>query len=63
MVADGYGILRIIASEHLVCLLEIQEWLIYVNLAIICLLTNFYIKNESQNYCNFYVLSQHIQIF
>ena len=44
-------------------LLEIQNWLIDVNLAIIYLLTNFYIEKNSQNYFNFYVPSLHIQIF
>ena len=37
-------------------LLEIKEWLIDVNLAIIHLLTNFCIKKNSQKYCNFFRL-------
>ena len=44
-------------------LLGIQEWLIVVNLAIKYLLTNFYIKKNSQNCCNFYGRSLNIQIF
>ena len=44
-------------------LLEIQEWLIDVNLATLYLLTDFYIKKNSQNYCNFYVRSLNIQTF
>ena len=44
-------------------LLDIQEWLIDVNLAITYLLTNFYLKKNSRNYFNFYVRSLHIQIF
>ena len=36
-------------------LLEIPGWLNNVNLAIVYLLTNFYIKENSKNYCNFYI--------
>ena len=48
-------------NQNNLSLLEIQKWLIDVNLAITYLLTNFYIKKYSQNY--FYVRSLHIQIF
>ena len=34
-------------------LLKIQKWLTYANLAILYLLSNFYIKNNNQNYCQF----------
>ena len=44
-------------------LLEMQEWLIDGNLSITHLLTNFYIKKDTQNYFNFYVRLLHIQIF
>ena len=44
-------------------LLEIQEWLIDVNLAITYLLTNLFIKKNSQNYFNFYFRWLHVQIF
>ena len=44
-------------------LLEIQGWLIGVNLAITYLLTNFYIKKNSRIYLIFYVRSLHILIF
>ena len=50
-------------NRNKLSLLEIQEWLIDVNLAISYLLTNFYIKKNSQSYCTFYVQSLHIQIF
>ena len=43
-------------------LLEIQEWLIDVNLAITYLLTNFYIKGNIKKYCYVYGWSLHIQI-
>ena len=36
-------------------LLEILGWLIDVNLAIVYLMTNFFFKENSPNYCNFYV--------
>ena len=36
-------------NQNNLSLLEIQEWLIDVNLAITDLLTNFYIKKNSQN--------------
>ena len=48
-------------NQNNLSLLEIQEWLIDVNLAITYLLTNFYIKKNSQN--NFYVRSLRIQMF
>ena len=48
-------------NQNNLSLLEKQEWLIDVNLAITYLLTNFYIKKNSQNY--FYVRSLHIKIF
>ena len=57
IIADDYGIL-----QNSLCLHEINEWLFDVNLAITYLLTNFYIKKNSQNYCNFYVRSIHIHI-
>ena len=44
-------------------LLEILGWLIDVNLAIVYLMTNFFFKENSQNYCNFYVWQLNIQIF
>ena len=50
-------------NKNNLSLLEIQDWLIDVNLAITYSLTNFYIKNNSQNDCNFYVRSLNIQIF
>ena len=40
-----------------------MEWLIEVNLAIIYLLTIFYIQNNSDNYCKFYVRSLQVQIY
>ena len=36
-------------------LLEILGWLIDVNLAIVYLMTNFFFKENGQNYCNLYV--------
>ena len=50
-------------NQNKLSLLKVQEWLIDVNLAITYLLTNFYIKKNNQNYCNFYSRSLHIQIF
>ena len=44
-------------------LFEILGWLIDVNLAIVYLQTNFFLKKNSQNYCNFYVWQLNIQIF
>ena len=61
IVADDYGILWTIALEKLQ-LLEKQEWLIDVNLAIIYLLTNLYSKKNCQIHCICYVRSLHIQI-
>ena len=52
-----------ILNQNSLGLLEIQEWLIDVNLAIIYILTNFYIKKNSQSYCICYVRSLHIKIF
>ena len=46
-------------NQNNLSLPEIQEWLIDVNLAITYLLTNFYIKKNSQKYCNFYAGSPH----
>ena len=47
MVADDYGIWWIIASEQYKF-----TWLIrMVNLAIVYLLTNVFMKKNSQNYC------------
>ena len=44
--------------------LEILGWLIDVNLDIVYLLTNLFIKNEYKNkYCHFYVRQLNIQIF
>ena len=40
-------------NQNKLSLLEIQEWLIDVNLAITYLLTHFDIKKNSQNYCFF----------
>ena len=40
-------------NQNKLSLLEIQEWLIDVNLAITYLLTHFDIKKNSQNYCIF----------
>ena len=42
-------------------LLEIQGWLIEVNLAIVYVPTNFIIKKNSQNYCHFYMRQLNIQ--
>ena len=50
-------------NQNKLSLLEIQKWPIGVNLTITYLLTNFYIKKNCQNYCNFYVRSLHIQTF
>ena len=50
-------------NQNKFSLLEIQEWLIDVNLAITYLLTHFDIKKNSQNYCFFYVRLLHIKIF
>ena len=44
-------------------LLELLGWLIDVNLAIVYLPTNFFIKKNSQNYCKFYVRQLNMQIF
>ena len=38
-------------------------WLIDVNLAIVYVSTNFFIKMNSQNYCHFYVRQIDFQIF
>ena len=50
-------------NQYNLSLLEIQKWLTDVNLAITYLLTNFYIKKNSQNHFNIYVRKLHIQIF
>ena len=50
-------------NHNNLCLLEIQEWLIDVNLTITYLLTNLNIKKNSQNYGIFYDRSLHIQLF
>ena len=42
-----------VLNQNNLSLLEIQEWLIDVNLAITDLLTNFYTKKNSQNYFHF----------
>ena len=47
--------------QNSLSLLETQEWLIGMNLAITYLLTNFYIKKYGQSYCNLDVRSLHIQ--
>ena len=54
MVADDYGIFDLLLHNNS-SLLEILGWLIDVNLAIVYLMTNFFFKKNSQNYCNFYV--------
>ena len=48
--------------QNSVCLLEILEWLIDVNLAITYLLTNFYIKKNSQKYCNLCLITTYSNI-
>ena len=49
--------------QNSLSLLEQLELLIVVNQAIVYLLINFFVKKNSQNYCNFYVPQLNIQIF
>ena len=54
MVADDMAYCDLLLHNNL-SLLEIIGWLIDVNPAIVYLMTNFFFKKNSQNYCNFYV--------
>ena len=51
------------ALYHWATALPRNHGLIVVNLAMIYLLTYFYIKKNSQKYCNYYVRSLIIQLF
>ena len=49
--------------QNCLSLLEILGWLFDMNLAIVYVPTNLFIKMNSQNYCHFYVRQLNIRIF
>ena len=51
---------RELLLKNSLSLLALLEWLIDLNLAIVYLPANFFIKMNSQNYCNFYVRQLYI---